>query len=69
MIGNRYNYLTPSDQDTMGKEDALKAMASQSRHYKQKANRTVSIPKLGQTAIQNTNISRTYMQRHIITEI
>ena len=37
MIRNRYNYLTPSIQDTKGKKDALKAMAPLSKRYKQKA--------------------------------
>ena len=45
MISNRYNYLTPSIQDTKGKRDALKVTASQSKHYKQKTKRTVSFPK------------------------
>ena len=44
MIRNRYNYLTPSIQDTKGKEDALKATAPRSKHHKQKAKRTVSFP-------------------------
>ena len=62
MIRNRYNYLTPK-----GKKDVLKATASQSKHYKQKAKRTVSLQqqqkkkkkkkkkrkKNGQTVIQN----------------
>ena len=36
-----------------GMKDALKATAPLSKHYKQKAKRTVSFPKIGQTAIQN----------------
>ena len=64
MIRNRYNYLSPSVQDTKGKEDALKATAPQSlqlqqlNHYKQKAKRTVSFPKIVQTGIQNKKKNR-----------
>ena len=32
----------------MAKKDALKATAPQSKHYKQKAKRIVSFPKIGQ---------------------
>ena len=69
MIWIRYNYLTPSVQDIKGKEDALKATSSQSKHYKQKAKRTVSFAKIGQTAIQNKNFPNKYMQRHKMTKI
>ena len=52
-----------------GKKHALKATAPQSKHYKQKAKRMVSFPKIGQTVIQNKKkITRTYMQRHTNTE-
>ena len=52
-----------------GKKDALKATAPQSKHYKQKAKRTVPFPKISQTAIQNKNFTRTNMQWHTMTEI
>ena len=52
-----------------GKKDALKATAPQSKHFKQKDKRTVAFPKIGQTAIQNKNFTRTYMQRHTMTKI
>ena len=49
------------------KREALKATTPQSKHYKQKAKRTVSFPKIGQTAIQNNNkkikIHQDIMQR------
>ena len=49
-----------------GKKDALKAMSPQSKHYKQKAKRTVPFPKIGQTAstIKLKKITRTYIHRH-----
>ena len=52
-----------------GKKNALKAMAPQSKHYKKKTKRTVSFPKVGQTAIQNKNFTRTHLQRRIMTDI
>ena len=39
-------------------------MAPQSKHYMQKAKRTVSFPKIDRTAIQNRIFTKTYMQRH-----
>ena len=62
-LPNTFRSKTPK-----GKRDALKATAPQLKHYKQKANRTVSFPKIGQMAIQNKNFSRTYMQIHTMTE-
>ena len=38
-----------------GKKDALTATAKQSKHYKQKAKRTVSVPKIGQTVSKIKN--------------
>ena len=58
MIRNRYNYLTPSVKTTNGKKDALKAPTP-----------TVCPQNIGQMAIQNKNFTRTYMQRHTMTEI
>ena len=43
--------------------------AAQSKHYKQKAKRTVFSPKISQTAIQNKKFTRKYMQNHTMTEI
>ena len=67
---NRYNYLTPS-KTPKRKKGALKATVPQSKHNKQKAKRTLSFPKTGQTAIQTKQkkIFRTYMQRDTMTEI
>ena len=43
MVSNRYNYLTqPPSKTPKGKKDALKASAQKLKHYKQKAERTVS---------------------------
>ena len=58
-LPNTFRSQTPK-----GKKDGLKAMTPQSKHYKQKAKRTVSFPNICQTAIQNKNFTRTYMQRH-----
>ena len=63
-LPNTFHSKTPK-----GKKDTLKATAPQSKHYKQKAKRTVSFPKIGQIAIHNKNFTRTYMQRHTMTEI
>ena len=52
-LPNTFRSKTPK-----GKKDVLKATASRSKHYKQKAKRTVSFPKIGQTAIQNNNFTR-----------
>ena len=65
MIRNRY---LPS-KTRKGKKDALKATAPQSKHNKQKVKRTSSFQTIGQTAIQNANFTRTYMQRHTLTKI
>ena len=46
MIKNRYNYQTRHQK---GNNDALKATAPQSKHYKQKAKGIVSFPKNGQS--------------------
>ena len=62
-LPNTFRSKTPK-----GKKDALKVTAQQSKYYKQKAKRTVSFPKIGQTAIQNKYYTRTYMQRHTMTE-
>ena len=71
MIRNRYTTHTQHlpTKAPKGKKDALKPMAPQSKHCKQKVKRTVSFPKFGQTAIQSENFTRTYMQRHTTTEI
>ena len=45
MTRNPYNYLTSSAQTPKGKKDILKATTPQSKHYKQKAKRTVSFPR------------------------
>ena len=37
--------------------------------HKRKAKRTASFPKIGQMTIQNKNVTRTYMQRHTMTEV
>ena len=63
-LPNTFRFKTPK-----GKKGALKAPAPQSKHYKQKAKRTVSFPKFCQTAIQNIYFTKTYMQRHTMTEI
>ena len=43
MVMNRYNYLnTFCSKTPNGKKDAIKVTAPQSKHYKQKAKRTVS---------------------------
>ena len=63
-LPNIFHSKTPK-----GKKDAHKATAPQSKHYKQKAKRTVSFPNNGQTAIQNRNFTSAYMQRHKMTEI
>ena len=63
MIRNQYNYLKPFVQK--GKKDALKATTLQSKHYKQKAKRTVSPQNNG----QNKKFIRLYIQRHTMTEI
>ena len=69
MIRNRYNYLTPSIQDTKGEKDAPKA----TNHYQNTSSRKLKGQFLsqtnGQTAIQNKNFTRTHIQRHTITEI
>ena len=57
MIRKRYNYLTPS-KTAKGKKDALKVTAPQSKHCKQKAKRTISFPKIGQTVIRNEIVYR-----------
>ena len=49
-----------------GKEDALKVMAPQSKHYKQKAKKDSFFQKNGQTAIQNKKMIKmikTYMHK------
>ena len=52
------------------KKDAIKATAPQSKPYKQKAKKdSFFLKKIGQTAIQNKNFTKTYMQRHTMTEI
>ena len=60
-LPNTFRSKTPK-----GKKDALKATELQSKHYKQKAKRTVSFPKIGQTAIQN---KKNQDIRHTKTEI
>ena len=50
MISNRYNYLT-SSKTSKGKKDA--PTAPQTKHYRQKAKRSVSFPKIGQRAIRH----------------
>ena len=44
------------------------ASQAQAKNYKQKAKRTVSFPNIGQPAVQNKSLNRTYMQRHTMTE-
>ena len=61
-LPNTFRPKTPK-----GKKDALKATAT--LQAKQNAKRTVTFPKIGQTAIQNIKLTRTYTQRHTITEI
>ena len=47
-----------------GKKDALKVTTPQSKHYKQKAKRTVSSQKIGQTAIQKTKKTKKKHKKH-----
>ena len=54
MIRNRNTYLTSSVQDTKGKGELI-ATASQSKHYKQKAKRTVAL-KNGEIVIYHSYI-------------
>ena len=54
---NTFRSKTPK-----GKKEALKVKAPQSKHCKQKAKRTVSSWNNGQTAIQNKNFTKKYMQ-------
>ena len=60
-LPNTFRSKTPKGKDAV--------TAPQSKHYKQKAKRTVSSPKNDQTAIQNKIIPKTYMQRHSMTDI
>ena len=55
LIRNRYNYVTPSVQDTKGKE------------LKQKDKWTDSFPQIGQTAIQNNKKKTIHQNRHAKT--
>ena len=57
MISNRYNYLTPFAQNTKGKKGRTESLKDS------------FFPQNGQTAIQNKNFTRTYMQRHTMEEI
>ena len=58
-----------------GKKDALKVTASQSKHYKQKAKRTVSSKgqflqkKMAKRLSKIKNFTKTYMQRHTLTDV
>ena len=65
MIRNRYHYLTPSVQDTKGKEGPTQSNTLQAEIQKNNF-----FPKTGQTAIQNkTKFTGTDIQRHTMTEI
>ena len=62
-IPNTFRSKTPKE-----KKHALKVMAPQSKHYKQKAKRPF-FSKNGQTAIQDKQFTKTCMQRHTMTDI
>ena len=59
MIRNQYCYLTPLVPRPQ-RIESTKSTAPQSKHIKQKAKRIVSLPKIGQTAIQNKKKSLGY---------
>ena len=63
-LPNTFRSKTPK-----GKKVAPKVTAPQSKHYQQKAKRTVSSQTNGQTDIQNKNFTKTYMQRHTVIDI
>ena len=68
MTRNRYYYLTPSIQDTKGKEGHTKRNGTTIKTL-QAENQKDSFFLIGQPVILNTNLTRTYMQRHTMTEI
>ena len=63
-----YPCLWP-DQDTKGKEGRTKSNGTAIKTLQAESQRTVSVPKIGQAAIKNKSLIRTYMQRHTMTEI
>ena len=67
VIRNRYNYQTPSVQETKGKEKATVPQSNQNTTSRKPKGQFLS-EIIGQTAIQNKNFTRTYMQRHTATE-
>ena len=76
MIRNRHNYLTPSVQDIKGKKGRTKRIGTTIETLQTESQKDSFFPKKkkkkkknGQTAIQNKMLTRTYMQRHTMTEI
>ena len=57
-LSNTFRSKTPK-----GKKDALKATAPKSKHCKQKAERTVSCPKMAKRLSKIKHFTKTYMQR------
>ena len=68
MIRNRYNYLTTSVQNIKGKDGRTSSNNTTIKTLQAESQKDSFFPKIGQTAIQNKNSTRTYMQIHRMTE-
>ena len=64
MIRNRYNYLTPSVQDTKGKEGRTESNNTTIKTLQRESQKARFFPKIGQTAIQYKNFTRTYAKTY-----
>ena len=67
MIRNQYNYRTPSVQDTKGKEKRNLKQRHHNQNTKSKKPRGWFLSQ--NLVIQYRNFTRTYLQRHTMTEI
>ena len=60
MIRNRYNYLTPSVQDTKGKEERTQSNNTNIKTLQAETQKDNFIPIIGHMATQNKHFTRTY---------